>query len=316
MLTPITRPKALQPGDCIGVVAPSSPVSGDEVVYQSQDWLHARGFRTMAGKSCFQRIGYLAGSDQCRADDINTMFSDKNVDGIICLKGGYGTPRILDMLDYELIARNPKVFMGFSDITALLTSITQRSHMVTFHGPMLAYLPEQDLDNFSYESMIKAISTTSPIGRLANPEGVPEVKTLVGGCAEGVMVGGNLSLIASMIGTPYELDSCGKLLVIEEVNEEEYRVDRMLTQLRLAGTLEKSAGIILGTWSGCHTEKGYAGNQTLAEVFNDIIRPIGHPSIMDFQVGHCTPKITLPFGVRTRLDADNGIVEVMEPACC
>ncbi len=309
------RPKALRPGDCVGVVAPSSPVDSDEMVYRSLEWLQRQGFRTKAGPSCFERTGYLAGSDQCRADDINTMFADPDIDGIICLKGGYGTPRIIDMLDYEMIARNPKVFMGFSDITALLISIYQRGNLVTFHGPMLAYLPKQGLDAFSHESMMKAICSSQPVGALTNPEGVPGVTTLVGGSAEGEMVGGNLSLIAAMVGTPYELDTRGKLLILEEVNEEEYRVDRMLTQLRLSGKLEQSAGIILGTWTGCHADKGYAGNQTLAEVFNDIVRPVGRPAILDVQVGHCVPKITLPFGVRTKLDADGGTLEVLEPAC-
>ncbi|MHB1460450.1 MAG: S66 peptidase family protein [Armatimonadota bacterium] len=315
MLGQAIRPKALQPGDCVGVVAPASPVSSDEVVYRSLEWLHRQGFRTKPGPSCFQRTGYLAGSDRCRADDLNAMFADPIIDGIICLKGGYGTPRILDLLDYETIAAHPKLFAGYSDITALLVAIYQRCHMVTFHGPMPASCMIPELDSFSHDSMLKAISTTDPIGQLVNPEGGVEIRTLVGGCAEGEMVGGNLSLIAAMMGTPYELDTRGKLLVLEEISEEEYRVDRMLTQLRLAGKLEQCAGIILGTWSGCHTENGYAGNQTLAEVFNDIVRPVGRPTIIGFQVGHCTPKITLPFGVRTRLDADRCTVEVLEPAC-
>lgn len=309
------RPKALTKGSCIGVVAPSSPVSSDELVHQSVEWLHRQGFRSLIGRSCFERIGYLAGSDECRVDDIHAMFTNPDVHGIICLKGGYGTPRILDKLDYGLIQRHPKPFMGYSDITALLITIYQRCGMVTFHSPMPASCMNPELDAFSQDSLLKAVCSTEPMGEILNPEGVPELRTLVGGCAEGQMIGGNLSLIAAMMGTPYELDTRGKLLVLEDVHEDEYRVDRMLTQLRLSGKLEQSAGIILGTWTGCAAENGYAGNQTLLDVFNDVVKPVGRPTIMDFQVGHCSPKITLPFGVSARLDADRCRVEVLEPAC-
>ncbi len=306
------KPRVLKTGDTIGVVAPSSPSKlGEEKIVESL--LKELGFKAKLGKSCFSGYGYLAGSDEIRANDMNHMFFDTEVDGIICLRGGYGTPRILDMLDYDLIIKNPKVFVGYSDITAIHIALNHKCNLVTFHGPMVASDMATKFDDFSKESFLKAITTAKPIGELCNPEG-QQIACFQGGIAEGKIVGGNLSLIAATMGTPYEIDTKEKLLFIEDIDEKPYSIDRMLTQLRLAGKLEQCSGIILGDFNNCIPEK-CEDSLTLMEVFMDIIKPLGKPAIYNFRSGHCDPKITVPFGVDAILDATKKQLIIKESAC-
>lgn len=306
------KPRVLKAGDTIGVVAPSSPskLGEDKVV---GELLKKFGFKAKLGKSCLSSYGYLAGSDEIRAKDINDMFLDNDIDGIICLRGGYGTPRILDMLDYELISKNPKVFVGYSDITAIHIALHNQCNLVTFHGPMTASDIAAKFTDFSKESFLKAITGIEPMGELSNPEG-EKIECFEEGIAEGKIIGGNLSLIAATIGTPYEIDTKGKLLFIEDIDERPYRVDRMLTQLRLAGKLEQCSGIILGDFNNCVPDEGEE-SLTLMEVFMDIIKPLGKPTIYNFKAGHCEPKITVPFGVEAILNAKERKLIIKESAC-
>lgn len=306
------RPKALKPGDMIGLVAPASAVDEPEKVDAAVTKIESFGFRVKPGQSCRGRYGYLSGSDGVRAGDINTMFADPDVDGIICLRGGYGTPRILDRLDYEMIARNPKVFIGYSDITTIHIALNQKCGLVTFHGPMAAADMITDFDAFSSESLFNAVMGTTPLGQLANPPGFP-IKTLLGGTAAGPVIGGNIMLAAATLGTPYEIDTTGKILLLEEIDEPPYGIDRMLTQLRLAGKLDACSGIILGNWNNCVPRKG-SESLTLLQIFEDIITPCGKPTIYDVMAGHCQPKITVPLGMDAYLDADQGRL-VIENSC-
>ncbi|HEX2925020.1 MAG TPA: LD-carboxypeptidase [Ruminiclostridium sp.] len=306
------KPRALKGGASIGIVAPSGPVRGAGELENCIAVLEKQGFSVTAGKSCSSKYGYLAGSDEIRAADINNMFRDSSIDAILCLRGGYGTPRILDMIDYDAVRDNPKLFVGYSDITGLHTVFNKICGLVTFHGPTLAYEIERGLDSFSRESFIKAVTSTDPLGELKNPAG-EEIGCLVPGRAEGRLAGGNLSLIAAAIGTPYEIDTKGKLLFLEDVGEATYRVDRMLTQLRLAGKFEDCAGIILGDFRDCNVEYEDYG-LTLSQVFNDIIAASGKPAIYNFRSGHCSPKITLPLGVQAVLDAHKCSLTVTEAA--
>lgn len=243
------KPKALKFGDTIGVVAPASPTL-EENVEKAHKKLKDLGFKVKMGKSCYEKYGYLAGTDSLRAEDINHMFRDEEVDGIICLRGGYGTPRILELLDYDLIKKHPKVFIGYSDITALHIAITRFSQLITFHGPMVASDMLGDFNQFSKKSLFNFIMEGEYLRNIKNPPG-EELKTMNPGIAEGSIIGGNLSLIADTLGTPYEIDLKGKILFIEEVGEEPYQIDRMLTQLRLAGKLKEAEGIILGDFNNC-----------------------------------------------------------------
>jgi len=267
------------------------------------------GFKVKLGKSCYSKYGYLAGRDELRAEDLNSMFRDTEVDGIICLRGGYGTIRILELLDYNLIRANPKVFVGYSDITVIHIAINQISNLVTFHGPMAASDLAGDISKFSLESLFNSILHEDFDGNLKNP--TEELITINGGVAEGQIIGGNLSLIASTIGTPYEIDTKGKIIFIEEIGEEPYRIDRMLNQLKLSNKLQEAEGIILGNFSNCMPEDPDM-SLTLEEVIDDLIRPLNKPTLYNLQAGHCDPNITIPFGVRVRLNADRKEIVVLE----
>ena len=302
------KPKRLKLGDTIGVVAPGSPTT-QEKVEEAYNKLVEMGFKVIMGESCYSKYGYLAGIDKLRAEDLNNMFRNKEVNGIICLRGGYGTQRILDLLDYNLIKNNPKVFVGYSDITALHIAINQLSNLVTFHGPMAASDLIGDISEFSMDSLYNSILYEEFNPSIKNPS--EELITINGGVAEGQLIGGNLSLIASTIGTPYEIDTKGKILFIEEIGEEPYRIDRMLTQLRLSNKLQEAEGIILGNFNNCIPEDPDM-SLTLEEVIDNLIRPLNKPTLFNLQAGHCEPVITIPLGVKVRLDANRKQLTILE----
>lgn len=305
--------KKLKFGDTLGFIAPSGAVRTEGAIERAVKETERMGFKVKLGESAGQKYGYLSGSDEVRARDINNMFADDEVDAIVCLRGGYGAMRILDQLDYELIARHPKIFMGFSDITALHIALLNRCDLATFHGPMAAAnWAGSPLDDFSQESMYRALMSTEPVGELRNPEGYLR-QTVNPGQAEGLLVGGNLMLIASSLGTPWEIDTKGRIIFIEEVGERTYCVDRMLTQLRLAGKFEDCAGVVFGDFADCPVEYPEFG-LTLEEIIRDVVAPSGKPIFTGLRCGHCTPKLTLPFGVKCRMDADECTLTVLESA--
>lgn len=303
------KPRMLRFGDTIGIISPSSPTS-EENINKAYDIITKMGFKVKMGKSPYERYGYLSGNDSIRADDINNMFMDNEVDGIICMRGGYGTPRILDLLDYDAIKNNPKVFVGYSDITALHIAFTQIANLVTYHGPMISSDMIENFSEFSKDSLFKAIMHTEAMGLISNPPG-EEIITINGGVAEGAIIGGNLSLIADTIGTAYEIDVKGKILFIEEVGEEPYAIDRMLNQLRLSGKLNEAEGIILGDFKDCDPKK-HNESLSLEQVIQDHIKPVGKPTIANLKAGHCNPMVTLPFGLKARLDADKKELTILE----
>lgn len=305
------KPNTLKLGDTIGIVGPSSPTTEDKVV-SAKEHLQGLGFKIKLTPSCSATHGYLAGSDDLRAQDLNSLFADKEVNGVLCLRGGYGAMKILDKVDFEIIRNNPKVFIGYSDITALHIAINQISELVTFHGPMFASDIAAGLDQFSKKEFMRAITDSTNMGEIPNPDG-ELIGTLVGGTAAGTLIGGNLALISGTMGTPYEIDTKGKILFLEEIGEEPYRVDRMLTQLALAGKFDDVAGIVLGDWNDCESKK-HNNSLTLMEVFKEIIVPFNKPTIYNLKGGHCTPKVTLPFGVKATLSADKGILSIEESA--
>ncbi len=297
------KPRPLKKGDCIGLVAPSSPTQVENVI-RSKEVLEDLGFRVEVGESCYSRYGYLSGSDDLRAGDINSMFKEDSIHGIMCIRGGYGTPRILDKIDYAAIGNNPKVFIGYSDITALHIALNQICDLITYHGPMASTDMLKDFDSFTRESFINSITIEEFIGLVKNPRN-HEIKTLVPGNTQGVLIGGNLSLIAATIGTPYEIDTRGKILFIEDIDEEPYSIDRMLTQLSLAGKLRDASGFILGDWNNCLAKPGEP-SLTLIEVFRDLITHLNKPTIFNLKAGHCKPLITLPLGIKVSLNANKG----------
>ncbi|HWQ30972.1 MAG TPA: LD-carboxypeptidase, partial [Negativicutes bacterium] len=292
----MVKAKRLETGDTVGLVAPASP-AGASKVEKAVKYLEGLGYRVRIGESAYSSRGYLAGCDELRAADINSMFSDREVAAVFCMRGGYGSQRLLDKLDFELIRRNPKIFMGFSDITALLNAIHQECGLITFHGPMGGDFAG-GLGKPTKAAMKKALESIEPIGELPNPE-VPGV--LSEGRAEGEVAGGNLSVIASSMGTPYEIDTKGRILLLEDVFEEPYSIDRMLNQLKLGGKLDGAAGIILGDWGNTEPEEPDF-SLTLEEVLEDYFSDIGKPVLAGYKIGHCKPNLTVPIGARTVID--------------
>lgn len=301
------KPKRLNYGNTIGLVAPAS-FSSEEKLKKAYDKLTQMGFNVVVGKTCYSKYGYLAGSDKLRADELNYMFKNKEIDGIMCLRGGYGTLRILDLLDYEMIRVNPKVFIGYSDITALHIAFNQFSNLVTFHGPMAASDIAGPFSDFTKESLLNSIFNEEFNPSIVNT--AEEIETINDGIAEGIITGGNLSLIVSTLGTPYEIDTKGKILFIEEIGEEPYKVDRMLNHLKLSKKLEDVKGIILGDFNDCHNKE--KESLTLNQVIEDIIKPLNKPTIYNLQAGHCEPMVTIPLGVKVRLDASKKEVTILE----
>lgn len=304
----MNKPKALALGDTIGLISPSSPTS-PENVNKAKEKLIEMGFKVKMGKSPYEKRGYLSGSDDIRAKDIEEMFKDKEVDGILCVRGGYGTPRILDKLDYELIKNNPKVFIGYSDITALHVAFNQLANLVTFHGPMASSDMLEGFSDFSRDSLFRNV-LEGEANPYDNPPG-EEIITINGGKAVGTIIGGNLSLLVDTLATPYEVDTKDKLFFIEEVKEDPYNIDRMFNQLRLAGKFDDAAGIILGDFNNCESSK-HEESLSLMELIDDHIKGANKPTIYNLQAGHCSPTLTLPFGVLAELDADNKELRIQE----
>ncbi len=313
------KAKKLQKGNTIALVAPASPQNEDEQVCMAVETIESLGFNVKTGDHLYCRHGYLAGSDGDRAADLNAAFADEQVDGIITLCGGYGSPRILPYLDYDIIAANPKVLMGYSDITALLNGINALTGLVTFHGPIAA----QAFTAYTLAEFKKVVMYGESAVLLGEPphfyaaEGLVERKNrltrIVPGRVQGRLIGGNLSLMATLCGTPYAPDFSGAILVLEDVGEATYRLDRMLTQLWLTGGLEKCAGIVFGKFSGCTTSASWAKQLTVEEVLVERCRALGIPALRGLMIGHIEDQTTLPIGCMAELDAEAGTLRLLEP---
>ena len=304
--------KKLKKGDTIGLIAPSGAVRTEGAIERAVAQTEQMGFCVKLGESCGQKYGYLSGTDEVRARDVNAMFRDPEVDAIVCVRGGYGTTRILDLLDYDAIRENPKIFAGYSDITAMHIAILEQCGLATFHAPMaVSDWSSGPLDDFSCECMMRVLGCAQPAGELCNAPDYPARKTVNPGQAEGLLVGGNLMLMASSLGTPYELNAKDRILYIEEIGEKTYSIDRMLTQLRLAGKFDECAGVIFGDFKNCPIEYEHYG-LTIEEIIRDVVAPCKKPIFTGVQCGHCTPKLTLPHGVRCRMDADACTLTVLE----
>lgn len=305
------KPPALAVGATLGLLAPASPVDG-RVLEQARKNLTERGYRVHVAPNSHARLGYLAGSDARRIEDLHALFRDPSVDAIICLRGGYGSPRLLDLIDYDLVRRHPKIVIGYSDVTALGIALQRRTGLVFFHGPMAVdWQKGRGLSPFAEHYYWPALQGKSD--RFANwgtpVSGMRRPKPLQGGRCEGRLTGGNLSVVCSIMGTPYEIDTRGAILFLEDVSEKLFRIDRMLNQLRLSGKLEQCRGILLGRFAGCEESDAGVSRQ---EVFEDYLLPLGIPVLMDYPAGHVADHAVLPLGVQARLDADNAVLSLLE----
>ncbi|MFC7684500.1 LD-carboxypeptidase [Ureibacillus sp. GCM10028918] len=307
-------PKGLKMGDTIGLVGASS-ATPPESLQPAIEAVEKLGFNVVVGDSCRERHGYLAGSDELRANDVNRMFQDPSIDGIFSIRGGYGATKILPLLDYEMIKKNPKVFAGYSDVTAMHIAFNQLCDLVTYHTPMPSTeFIKQEMDDYTWSSFIKAVTITEENSYyLSNPTN-QEMTTLVSGKATGQLVGGNLTLVAASLGTPYEIDTKGKILFLEDIDEYERSIDRMLTQLQLSGKLEEASGILLGAWTNCGPQNPDRPEHSLRlqTIFEEILVPLKKPVLMDVACGHCLPTMSLPLGRTISFNTETKTIEVVE----
>ena len=303
--------KALHPGDTIGLIAPSSPAPLDDLE-KAVAAITDLGFNVKVGASCYESYGYMAGPEEIRAQDIHAMFNDPKINGIFCVRGGDGAIRLPRLIDMGLISKNHKVFLGYSDITILHLMFNLHGQFCTFHGPM----PSTDMikDSFhGYEKdhLLKAICDDEPIGELKPYDGAPPLQTLVGGTADGRVIGGNMSLICALMGTPWEIDTKNRILILEDIDEPLYKIDRMLTQLLLAGKLEAASGIVLGQFTNV-THKDPERTFTLDKIFEDVVAKAGKPTLINGYFGHGDKKVTLPLGARAVIDGANSSFTIVE----
>ncbi|WP_026907698.1 S66 peptidase family protein [Paucisalibacillus globulus] len=298
-------PKALKKGDTIGVIAPASPPNMNRL-RNAIPFFTYLGLCVKLGKNIEKVHGYLAGTDEERLADFHDMIADDAINAIIFSRGGYGTGRFVDAIDYDLIAKNPKIIWGYSDITYLHTAIRQKTGLVTFHGPMLASdVADPDFDSISATSFLQLVEPTP----LQYNECISQLEVLVEGEGTGTLVGGNLALLTSTLGTEYEIDTKGKILLLEDIDEQPYRVDSMLNQLRLAGKLEQAAGIIIGDFA--NAEPKSEPSLTLDEVFQHYLGGVSVPVMSGFKIGHCFPHFAVPLGVPATLKTIDKTLSIM-----
>ncbi len=303
-------PNSLKKGDKVGVICPSGCVRDEQTLIKGVEYLESLGFIVEVGESCKSQYGYLAGSDEVRANDVNKMFSDETIKGIFCGRGGYGVHRILDKIDFDTIKNNPKYFSGYSDITGLHIAINQKCGFVTYHSPMITteLYKQQDADTFSdFEQMVFDGVTTREIQNIPRDK---KLEVIHGGVAEGILVGGNLSLVADLVATPYEIDTKGKILFLEDVEEAPYAIDRKLMQLKLAGKFDDCVGVILGAYTDCNADESKP-TLTLEQIFKDVLGDFKKPIVYGFECGHCMPTTSLPLGANVKLDADNSKIFIV-----
>ncbi len=299
-------PHSLYPGARVALVAPSSAVPQHRL-QPAVEAVRALGLEPVVFPSCYyvNHYGYLSADDGQRAKDLQDAFSDPSIQGILCIKGGHGAGRLLPLLNWRDIARHPKLFAGYSDVTILHLALNQSCRLVTYHTPMPASELYKPVDDFTMAYLRRAL-----FGALSGPLPLPaEVETLAGGRARGTLCGGNLTLVRDSLGTPWEIDTRGKLLFLEDIGEKPYRIDAMLTQLRNAGKLDQCAGILLGGWTDCAPDPS-EDTLTLDDILRQVVLPTGKPVLSGLPAGHVLPTMSLPLGATVAMDADAKTLEV------
>ena len=324
------KPPRLNSGDTIAIVAPASPPPEPELIDRAIGAVQQLGFKPKLATNVRNRWGFLAGSDQERASDLMHAFADSTVRAIFCLRGGYGAGRLLGLLDYKVLNANPKILVGYSDITALHCALVTKAGMVSFHGPTInSDLLRNKLVEFTIENFRSTLMKATPPGSIREGYHENTVKVLHGGTASGRLMGGNLSLLCSMVGTPYEPEFEGRILILEDIDEPPYRFDRMLTHLLNAGLLQKVAGVAIGINRNCvdnrHIPKSGRRaaepegeqaeyRQTVDDVLNERLGQLGIPVVSGLPFGHVTHNATLPIGARALLDGNDGDLLITEAA--
>lgn len=312
----VVKALRVRPGDTVALVAPAGAVYVRDDVEVMKERVEALGLRPKVGAHVFDRRGYLAGSEEARTADLMAAFTDPEVDAILAMRGGWGCARLLPLVDYEAVRAHPKVLCGYSDVTALHLALYARSGLATFHGPTgVSTWNPFTVDHFRRVvfdgELVTMRNPTERGNRLVQVD--DRVRTITPGIARGRLVGGNLTVLTALMGTPYLPDFSDHILFLEDVGEDIYRIDRMLTQLRLAGVLEQLAGFVFGKCTRCGPGGGYA-SLTLEEVLDDHVRSLGIPAYAGAMIGHVTDKFTVPVGVEAEIDAERGTIRLLEAA--
>lgn len=324
--SPLVKPRALRKGDTIGIIAPSSPMFEEGEIEFAYQWLQKIGLKYKVGKHLFNKYSDYAGQDAARAEDMMTLWADQDVDAIVPIRGGNGAARILPLLDFDVIQSNPKLFVGYSDITALHVPIHQRTGLVTFYGPMAASFYKSQ---YSYHYFVKAVMSTRPIGIVTDPVPnevwspvYPPPRLIIAeGKARGRLNGGCMTLIRQLEGTPYALDTKDKMVFLEDLCEEPHGVDRFLSQLLLSGKLQQAAGILIAELVECRPGESHRNvlplNYSVESVLRERLGNLGIPVVYGMRFGHGKDQFTIPYGAMASLDATKGRVrfKIEESAC-
>jgi muramoyltetrapeptide carboxypeptidase len=300
------KPKALKRGDTLGLIAPASPIYEEKVFNDMLMNLTDLGFELKLGAHVRKRNGYLAGTDVERLEDLMNMFQDPDVDGIMCIRGGWGCNRLLPFIDYDVIRNNPKVFCGFSDITSLHMAFFKKSNLHTFHGPV-----GKSVWNSFTTDAFKSVIWRGEQAEFSLPAEEDGSFLITPGLAQGIMLGGNLSVLVSMIGSEYLPSFKGAVLFLEDIGESVYRIDRMLTQLKLSGILDQISGFVFGKCTECSAG---SNSLTLKQVFDDHIKPLNIPAFYGAMISHEDDNITIPFGMKATISADEKAIRMAESA--
>ncbi len=309
----IIKPQRLRKGDLIGLIAPASTPSTEEKIKKGTIYLEQLGYHVKLGKYIRNIHGYLAGTDKERAADFNDMVQDKNVKAIFTIRGGYGTPRLLQIINYHALKRNPKIIVGHSDITAVQLAIFHKIGLVTFSGPMTGVEMWKGIDPYTEEHFWQLLTSTKKIGVLKNPTDEP-LKILKHGKVQGRLMGGNFSLLASILGTPFQPTLRKSILFLEDVEEAPHRIDRMLAQLLNAGILRELSALVFGKFTDCNPSNPSEPHLTISQVQEEYAEKIKCPVVANFQYGHIPRKLTIPLGLQSTLDTKRNRIEVVESA--
>lgn len=302
------KPRALRPGDTVALVSPASPLTAERLEFV-KGVLQEEGLQTKLMPHALDQTDYLAGTDEARAQDLQAAFADPEVSAVLCTRGGYGCARLFPYLDLDAIALAGKLFLGFSDISTLHIALNRRG-CPTVHAPMALTL-SYPREPWVVESFRRVLRND-----LTPPADAPRATTVVAGRAEGEVVGGCLCLLCDSIGTPEPLKTEGKILLIEDVDEHPHRIDAMLTHLLNSGLAQGTAGFLIGEMTRTDERVDEAiGARPWREIVRERLAPLGKPMVIDFPLGHARNMLTLPLGIRARLDADAGTLEYLEPLC-
>lgn len=311
----LQKPKKLKPGDMIGVVSPSTSLERKSDILRATEKLEKLGYQVTIGKNVDHQRGFVSGTEEERVQDLHEMFAREDIDAIFVTQGGYGSAQFIHKLDFELIRKNPKIFIGFSDITSLHLAINKMADLVTFHGPGFGRFNDEELSEYTLEQMMKALGSDLPAGVIPQADPKKWLYAIQGGVCEGELIGGNMTLICSSLGTPFEIDTKGKILFIEDVDIEPWIFDHMLCHLRNAGKLKDVAGVAVAECVDCvplDYKPGYYVDTSLEDVLENYLKPLGVPVLYGLPLGHTKDMATLPLGVRARLDCNKKEFTILE----